>query len=200
MEGKNNKKVIIVVGIPGVGKSTIVNKVVDSLNEKKIKTIVAVFGSLMLDEASKINIPNRDQIRNLPLSEQHLLQEKTAKNIALLESDIVIVDTHLFIRTSSGYYPGLPSNLLEIIKPSNLILILADSIEIHERRLADKSRNRDVTSIEEIEFELSISKTMLSTSSIISGAPFKMIPNHNEKVDDAVSMFLETILTDYHQK
>ncbi len=200
MEGKNNKKVIIVVGIPGVGKSTIVKKVVDSLNEKKIKTIVAVFGSLMLDEASKINIPNRDQIRKLPLLEQHLLQEKTAKNIALIESDIVIVDTHLFIRTSSGYYPGLPSNLLEIIKPSNLILILADSIEIHERRLADKSRNRDVTSIEEIEFELSISKTMLSTSSIISGAPFKVISNHNEKVDEAVSMFLETILTDYQQK
>lgn len=194
MEERNNKKVIIVVGIPGVGKSTIVTKIIDKLKERKLSTAVAVFGTMMLEEAGKMNISNRDEIRRLPVSEQQLLQEKTAKNIALIKSDVVIVDTHLFIRTMSGYYPGLPSNLLNIIKPTNLILILADSSEIYERRLVDKSRNRDVTSIEEIEFELSISKIMISTSSIISGAPFKLVTNHNEKVDEAVSMFLETVL------
>jgi len=190
---KNNKKIIIVVGIPGVGKSTIVNKVTEILNHKKINTSVAIFGSMMLDEANKMNISNRDEIRKLSISQQHLLQEKTAKNIASIDSDVVIVDTHLFIRTRSGYYPGLPQNLLNIIQPSNLILILADSNEIYERRLTDKSRNRDLTSLEEIESELSISKTMISSSSIISGAPFKIINNHNEKVDEAVSMFLEAI-------
>lgn len=193
MVEKNNKKIIIVVGIPGVGKSTIVNKVTEILNHKKINTSVAIFGSMMLDEANKMNISNRDEIRKLSISQQHLLQEKTAKNIASIDSDLVIVDTHLFIRTRSGYYPGLPQNLLNIIQPSNLILILADSNEIYERRLTDKSRNRDLISIEEIESELSISKTMISSSSIISGAPFKIINNHNEKVDEAVSMFLETI-------
>lgn len=193
MVEKNNKKIIIVVGIPGVGKSTIVNKVTEILNHKKINTSVAIFGSMMLDEANKMNISNRDEIRKLSISQQHLLQEKTAKNIASIDSDVVIVDTHLFIRTRSGYYPGLPQNLLNIIQPSNLILILADSNEIYERRLTDKSRNRDLISIEEIESELSISKTMISSSSIISGAPFKIINNHNEKVDEAVSMFLETI-------
>ncbi len=47
-----NKRVII-VGIPGVGKTTLVSKVVDILKEKNISVSVSIFGTVMFDEAKR---------------------------------------------------------------------------------------------------------------------------------------------------
>jgi len=46
-------KRVIIVGIPGVGKTTVVSKVVDLLKEKKISVSVFIFGTVMFDEAKK---------------------------------------------------------------------------------------------------------------------------------------------------
>ena len=46
-----------------------------------------------------------------------------AKRIAEMKDNIVIIDTHIFINTIEGYYPGLPMRLLDIIKPTHIVMV-----------------------------------------------------------------------------
>jgi adenylate kinase len=188
------KRITIVVGIPGVGKTTVITKTNDILLQSGYKTTVVVFGSVMLSEAKKMGIGDRDQIRKLSLSGQQNLQNLAADYICSVKQDLVIVDTHLFIRTSSGFLPGIPQNVIQKLKPRNLILITATPEEILARRAKDESRNRDMVSIEEIKKELGLSISMISTISILGGSAFEIVDNHQGSSEDTAS-FIARILT-----
>jgi adenylate kinase len=188
------KRITIVVGIPGVGKTTVITKTKDILLQSRYNTTVVVFGSVMLSEAKKMGIGDRDQIRKLSLSGQQNLQNLAADYICSVKEDLVIVDTHLFIRTSSGFFPGIPQNVIQKLKPRNLILITATPEEILARRAKDESRNRDMVSIEEIKKELGLSISMISTISILSGSAFEIVDNHQGASEDT-ARFIARILT-----
>ena len=188
------KRITIVVGIPGVGKTTVITKTRDILLQSGYNTTVVVFGSVMLSEAKKMGIGDRDQIRKLSLSGQQNLQNLAADYICSVKEDLVIVDTHLFIRTSSGFFPGIPQNVIQKLKPRNLILITATPEEILGRRAKDESRNRDMVSIEEIKKELGLAISMISTISILSGSAFEIVDNHQGSSEDTAS-FIARILT-----
>lgn len=177
-------KRVIIVGIPGVGKSTLVSKVVELLRSKKISVNVSIFGTVMFEEAKKNGIKDRDDLRKLSVPEQKKLQSMAAKKIASMTDDIVIVDTHAFIATKEGFYPGLPHNVLEILMPDSFIMISARPEEIYNRRMKDTTRNRDIVSIETIKKELDVTSAMLSTCSILCGSPIKMILNSEGKIDE----------------
>ena len=136
------------VGIPGVGKSTLVSKIVEILKARQKSVSVNSFGTIMFEEAQKIGIKDRDELRKLTMDEQQNLQKKAAEKIANLQDDLVIIDTHAFIITNAGFYPGLPHHVLEIIKPSNFISVYARPEEIYNRRMKDTTRNRDIASID----------------------------------------------------
>jgi adenylate kinase len=188
------KRITIVVGIPGVGKTTVITKTKDILLQSGYNTTVVVFGSVMLSEAKKMGIGDRDQIRKLSLAGQQNLQNLAADYICSVKEDLVIVDTHLFIRTPSGFFPGIPQNVIQKLKPRNLILITATPEEILARRAKDESRNRDMVSIEEIKKELGLSISMISTISILSGSAFEIVDNHQGSSEDTAS-FIARILT-----
>ncbi|MGI0041967.1 MAG: AAA family ATPase, partial [Nitrosopumilaceae archaeon] len=107
-----------------------------------------------------------------------------AKKIAFISDNIVIVDTHAFITTKEGFYPGLPRNVLEILMPDSFIMISARPEEIYNRRMEDTTRNRDIVSIDAIKKELDVTSAMLSTCSILCGSPIKMVLNSEGKVDE----------------
>jgi adenylate kinase len=188
------KRITIAVGSPGVGKTTVITKTKDILLQSGYNTTVVVFGSVMLGEAKKTGIVDRDQIRKLSLAGQQNLQNLAADYICSVKEDLVIVDTHLFIRTSSGFFPGIPQNVIQKLKPRNLILITATPEEILARRAKDESRNRDMVSIEEIKKELGLAISMISTISILSGSAFEIVDNHQESSEDTAS-FIARILT-----
>lgn len=191
---ENNKRAII-VGIPGVGKTTVINRAAEMLNQQNRKTKVIVFGTLMFEEAkSKMGLKNRDQMRKMPLEDQRRLQEMAAERIAEMKEDIVLVDTHLFISTTEGYYPGLPKRLLDIIKPTNMVMIAADAKEIAERRQSDQTRERDIISAENIQKELDISGVMVASCSILTGAPFAIIMNRNGGIEEAAANIAKMFL------
>ena len=73
------KRITIVVGIPGVGKTTVITKTRDILLQSGFNTTVVVFGSVMLSEAKKMGIGDRDQIRKLSLSGQQNLQKSSSR-------------------------------------------------------------------------------------------------------------------------
>jgi adenylate kinase len=178
-----NKRAII-VGIPGVGKTTVISRAAEILSKSR-KTTVTVFGTLMFEEAKKIGLQNRDEMRKIPVEKQRQLQELAAKNISEMQDDVVIVDTHLFINTNEGYYPGLPMRLLSIMNPTNLVLISADPQQIVDRRRNDSTRQRDVLSAQAIQKELNVSEEMIAACSIITGAPFSIVMNGDNMVDEA---------------
>ena len=187
-------KRVVVVGIPGVGKTTIVSGVKSSLEEEGIKINLAEFGKIMLEEANKLKIKNRDEIRRLSIEDQKKLQNLAANKISKIESDVTIIDTHLFITTKEGYYPGLPLELLNHLKPTNLILLIANPEEIYHRRQNDSSRERDIISMDSIKNEIDVSKMLISCCSIISGAPFKILANHEGAVTDCTQKMVSLIL------
>lgn len=178
-----NKRAII-VGIPGVGKTTVITRAAELLSQKRKATIVT-YGTLMFEEAQKMGVKSRDDMRRLPVEQQKRLQEVAAKRIAEMKDDVVIIDTHLFISTAEGYYPGLPMRLLTIMNPTNLLMVAADPQEIADRRKNDPTRKRDESSPQAIKNDLDISRMMLASCSILTGAPFAIVLNDNGKVDEA---------------
>jgi adenylate kinase len=181
------------VGIPGVGKSTLVAKIVEILNGRKKSVSVQSFGTVMFDEAKKLGIPDRDELRKLPMDKQKNLQKLAAEKISQLQDDLVIIDTHAFIAANAGFYPGLPYDVLQIIKPTNFISVFARPEEIYNRRMKDTTRNRDIASIDSIKRELAVQDAMLSSCSVLSGSPIKPILNTEGKVEEAANAVLSAI-------
>ncbi|HEV8386362.1 MAG TPA: adenylate kinase [Nitrososphaera sp.] len=189
-----NSKRAIIVGIPGVGKTTVISRAAELLNQKTKATVV-VFGTLMFEEAkTKMGVRHRDEMRSMPVVEQRRLQEMAAQRIADMKDDIVLVDTHLFINTSEGYYPGLPMRLLNIMNPTNLVMVAAEPQEIADRRKADQTRQRDIISADNIQKELDISRVMVASCSILTGAPFAIIMNNDGKEDEAAANIAKVLI------
>lgn len=170
-------KRVAVVGISGVGKSTVVSTTMDLLREAGLTAEKVVFGTIMFEEAQKIGVKHRDDIRKLPLEEQRQLQAHAASIIGSMHSDRLIVDTHLFVRTPEGYWPGLPKYVLDQLNLTNLILVEAAPQEILLRRKRDMDRDRDESTIEEITEDLRLARELLSSASVLKGIPTLIIRN-----------------------
>ncbi|MDI1496197.1 MAG: adenylate kinase [Cenarchaeum symbiont of Oopsacas minuta] len=186
-----NKKIII-VGIPGVGKTTLVKKLVELLKAKQHSVRVDSFGTLMLEEVHN-DISNRDELRKLDIFKQKKLQNRVATKIASFTEDIVLVDTHAFISTDSGFYPGLPNNILEIIKPDHYISVSARPEEVYNRRMSDNTRSRDIVTIESIKKELAVQDSMVAACSVLSGSPILTVLNSEGKANDVAVEIIEGI-------
>ena len=192
---ENNKRVVV-AGIPGVGKTTVISRTAEILNQRGIQTAVVVFGTMMFEEAGKLGINNRDEMRRQSIEVQRHMQNLAARRIADLKDNIVIVDTHLFINTNEGYYPGLPLHLLEVMKPTNIVMIAADPEEIVNRRRIDETRDRDIESVENIQYQIDLSKVMVATCSVLTGCPFIIIMNSNNKIDETASNIVKALSDD----
>ena len=187
------RKKVIIVGIPGVGKTSLVTKVVELIKQKNKTTSVHSYGTVMLELAKSFGVKDRDELRTLPVEKQKELQRLAAEKLASLNYDVIFVDTHAFISTKAGFYPGLPNHVIQIIEPTNFIAITASPNEIHNRRIKDETRNRDTISIEEIKKELAVQDAMLSSCSVLSGSPMKVIFNHEGNIEEAANNVIETI-------
>jgi adenylate kinase len=195
LEGNNTNNIrAVIVGIPGVGKTTVISKVVKLLEQRGFNTTTAIFGTVMFEEAKKMGLNNRDEIRKLSISNQRLLQQYAAKRIAQMHENIVIIDTHLFIKTSEWYYPGIPMQVIDIIKPTHLLLIIAHPDEVIKRRKNDSTRHRDILSTQEIQHELDISKMMIVSSANLTGSPFAIIMNNSNEADNASSDIIRILV------
>ncbi|MEM0232385.1 MAG: adenylate kinase, partial [Candidatus Methanomethyliaceae archaeon] len=120
-------KLIIVTGIPGVGKTTVLNSAMEFCKEFGVDVNYINYGDLMFEEAlSKNLVNNRDEIRKLPIRIQTSLQLSAANRInEIAKEKNVILDTHMFIKTNNGYMAGIPAWVAEILMPDSIVIIEA---------------------------------------------------------------------------
>ena len=187
-----NKKIIL-VGIPGVGKTTLLTTMVEILKDHKKNVVVINYGSLMFDVAKENGLTDRDQLRKLSVSEQQHLQKLAAEQISHHEEEVVIIDTHAFINSPEGYYPGLPEHVLKIIKPTNFVSVSAKPEEIYNRRMKDDTRNRDKITLANIKKELDVQSGMMSACAVITGSPVRLVLNGEGKIDEAADKIIKAI-------
>jgi adenylate kinase len=189
---EENKRIIL-VGIPGVGKTSLLSKIVEIIKNHDKSVDVISFGTLMFEIAKKNGLKDRDELRKLPVSEQQNLQKMAAEKIAEHNEQIVIIDTHAFINSTEGYYPGLPEHVLKIIKPTNFVSVSAKPEEIYNRRMKDDTRNRDKITLTKIKTELGLQSGMISACAVITGSPVKHILNREGKIDEATDKIIKAI-------
>jgi adenylate kinase len=143
----------------------------------------------MFEAAKKLRwVKHRDEMRKLPVEKQKRLQKVAATKISRSKGKVVFVDTHLFIRTPEGFWPGLPYVVILALKPTHLILVEAGPEEILSRRKNDTTRYRDELTVDEVQTELTLARAFLSAASLVSGAPISFIHNKEGRADEAAQV------------
>jgi adenylate kinase len=84
--------------------------------------------------------------------------------------------------------------LLNIMKPTNMVMVAADAQEIAARRSSDQTRQRDIISADDIQKELDISRVMVASCSILTGAPFAIIMNTDGRIEEAAANIAKVLL------
>ena len=181
------------IGIPGVGKTSLLSKMAEIMKNHKKSICVISYGTLMYEVAKENGLKDRDELRKLSVSKQQSLQKTVAEKIAAHDEQIVIIDTHAFISSPEGYYPGLPEHILKIIKPTNFVSVSAKPEEIYNRRMKDNTRNRDKITLANIKKELDIQSGMISACAVITGSPVKHILNREGDINEAVDKIIKAI-------
>lgn len=187
-------KLIIVAGVPGAGKSTVLLEAWKR-SEKDLKYTIVSFGTEMLCLCQESDlVKNRDEMRNLGPDLQEEMQWRATKRIAERPENILL-DTHCTIKTGSGsYLPGLTPRMLERLSPKAIILVDAHEAEIRGRRKLDKTRPlRTIESYEDISEHKVINRAYAAAFSAHSGCLLRIIQNNTGEFDKAVDEFVETL-------
>lgn len=170
--------VVIITGVPGVGKST----VIDAAQKAKGYKVV-VYGTEMFNVAKARGlVKDRDEMRKLDTHVQRDIQESAAHSIAQMGD--VIVDTHCTIKTPRGYLAGIPAWVAQALKPKQFVLVEADPKEIVGRRNNDPSRARDPDTEADIAAHQAMNRHAAMTVSVLTGATVAIVMNADGKVDE----------------
>ncbi|MFW9787106.1 MAG: AAA family ATPase, partial [Candidatus Thorarchaeota archaeon] len=79
-----SRNVVIVTGIPGVGKTTVINTAVEQVKERSGEDVLILnIGTEMFEVATKEgHVKDRDELRKLPTAIQREVQRKAGVAIA----------------------------------------------------------------------------------------------------------------------
>ena len=186
-------KKVIITGVPGVGKTTVVNEALAKLKEEGIVYESLNFGTFMFEIAQKDGYAkDRDELRKLEKDLQKRLQQLAAKAIAQIQGNIII-DTHASVKTPKGYLPGLPEWVLHEIMPDLIILVETDEDQILLRRLGDETRERDMEGSGGIAEHQQFNRSFGSAYAMLTGCTVKIVHNPDFLLEKAVTDMAEVL-------
>jgi adenylate kinase len=192
-----DRKVVIVTGIPGVGKTTVINTAVQMVrDEHNEEVLILNIGTEMFEVASERGlIKDRDELRKMPTAMQREVQKLAGEAIAK-KSKIAraIVDTHTLIQTKNGFLIGLPEWVARTIQPKTVVLVEADPEKIAGRRTTDESRTRDAQLTDEIDTHQRMCRAAAVSVGTLTGATVRIIKNREGKVEEAASELAATLM------
>jgi len=179
-------KKIIITGVPGVGKTTVVNGALERLKEEGIIYQSLNFGTFMFEVAQKERlVPDRDGMRKLDRDVQKRLQQLAAKGLAEIPGN-VIIDTHASVKTPEGYLAGLPEWVLRELIPDVIVLVETDEDQILKRRLGDETRARDMEGVKSIIEHQQFNRSIAAAYAMLTGCTVKIVTNADFLLDRAV--------------
>jgi adenylate kinase len=186
---------IIVAGIPGVGKTTILHELELVAREKNVALKIINFGNVMNELFQKRGKQiHRDHMRREDIDLQSRIQQQAARAISRMPGkSALVVDTHMFVKTTDGIWPGTPLKVLQALNPDMIILIEADPVEISGRRKSDSSRYRDGGSVEDATSDLQWSRYMASANAVLAGVPIQIVHNRDGKQRETAEEILNVI-------
>jgi adenylate kinase len=173
MEGKK----VIITGVPGVGKTTVVNEALKKIREEGIEYKSINFGTFMFEVALNDKIvQDRDQMRTLDRAVQKRLQQRAAQAIGQVPGNLLI-DTHASVKTPKGYLAGLPEWVLREIMPDCIVLVETDDDQILMRRLTDETRSRDKEGARSIGEHQQFNRSVAAAYAMLTGCTVKIVIN-----------------------
>lgn len=197
-DGKK-RRVVLLLGIPGVGKTTLLQEAYNIVRKTGEAIAMVTYSDVMLKKAqSQGLVSHRDQMRRLPTHLQLRLQKEAAEEIAAMGEDkVVMVDTHALIRLSEGaFLPGVPSWVGETLRPTQIVHIEASPKEIMGRRSRDRSgRRRDLEAIEEISLHLNLSRVTSLIIAVETGAFLRIINNREGELAATAKRLSDALLS-----
>lgn len=179
---------IIVTGVPGSGKSTVLKTVGKMFPSIKI----IGYGEEMVKELAHQGIA-RDDLRKMPVEKQVAIRKTVALKIAQEKTGITILDSHASIKTEAGYTPGFPMDILSLLKPKAFVGVECPAELIVERRIHDSSRKRDDEDVRELALHQSLGRQYLVAYSAITGASLCIVENGPGELSDNVQPLVKLI-------
>ncbi len=187
-------KIVVLTGVPASGGTTVTRKAIEYLEAQGNPFKMVVYSDIMLEEALQRRwVQARDEIRKLDPRKQRDLQQIAARTIADMATTPLVVDTHATVRTPKGYLPGLPTWVLNELKPDLILIVEAKPEEIIRRRNADKSRKRDVQDVRGIQEHQDVNKAICMAYAAYTGATVKILQNPDGMLDEAVQELMATL-------
>ena len=179
-------KKVVITGVPGVGKTTVINRAIAELGAEGIEYQPLNFGTCMFEVASERGlVRDRDEMRKLDQAQQRDLQRNAAQFIARSEGNIII-DTHCTVKTPKGYLTGLPEWVLKELMPDTVILVETDEDQNLKRRLSDETRVRDLEGYNDILEHQQFNRSMGAAYAMLTGCTVKIVKNPDFLLDKAV--------------
>ncbi|UCH04389.1 MAG: adenylate kinase [Candidatus Thorarchaeota archaeon] len=191
------RNVVIVTGIPGVGKTTVIDTAVEMVKSQHGEEVLVLnIGTEMFEVAlEKGLIKDRDELRKMPTAKQREVQRLAGEAIAKkAKTARVIVDTHTLIQTKNGFLIGLPEWVSKTLQPKTVVLVEADPEKIAGRRSSDETRTRDEQRVDEIDTHQRMCRAAAVSVGTITGATVRVIKNREGKVEEAASELASTLM------
>ena len=159
--------VVVVTGVPGVGKTTLCRRVSEDVGYNYIN-----YGDLMLDIAKSKDLASTDfEMFSLDIDTQQEIWEGAALKIK--DMDRVLVDLHGVDQSSIGYILSLP---IEIISPDIIVVIESSKDNILQRRHKD-TKERITDTIKSLKEHINILRTSMAICSAILGCNLIVLEN-----------------------
>ena len=188
------RKVVVLTGVPASGGTTVTKKAMEQLAAHGQVFKMVTYSDVMLDEALQRRwVETRDDIRKLDPVRQRELQKIAARTISKMATNPLVVDTHATVRTPTGYLPGLPTWVLDELKPELILIVETAPEEIIRRRNADKSRKRDAQDEIGVQEHQQVNKAICMAYAAYTGAAVKILQNPDGKLGQAVAELVATL-------
>lgn len=190
--------VIVVFGVPGVGKTSIVKGILETMEVERIGWNDLV-KKIVFDRDM---IQNIDQLRYLNVDTQKELQKEVVDTMGKMIDNApdkhFLIETHALMKTPQGFFPGLPRYFREHVKADIMILVEAEPELVLERRKRDISRTReDDKTVAELKLHMELTRSITTAYSAMTGANVLIVNNEEDKLDETISgvrRILETYL------
>ena len=142
----NDQKTIMICGVPGVGKTTIVHKFVQHHHNwlhieagKLLKQRIKKFSDF------ELSLRNQDKI----IENQNLIIEEFKKVVGVSRNRNVLFDSHIVVLSSEGVIK-IPANIIKEFKPDKIIYVWDEPKIISKNIMKDTSRIRVHGSLQQI--------------------------------------------------